>query len=302
MPTVKDRIANCLTGSVPAVAIAMLAALCFIAGCKSWQKEKPTTGNPLGLSGMQMPPNSVACLVSVVKLNKNQGERFDRIWPELDQQAVGLVQRRAWDANGLRIALAPAQLPGELRTLLEEDLATDENKLEKIDGLESKIAEAQNGQTSSTWRMTLREGNAKSIAVSPPHEAASWVIESGSKQTAGAGTRVTALMQLTAFPKGDGTTKIVLRPLIKHGEPHSRFGVLNNSLTLETSQTEVLLDQLRVEASLKPGQTMIATCIPQSAEFGQLLFGNPEQLESGERRVLLIRLVQTQQDDVFKNR
>ena len=302
MPTAKDRLANCLTGFGPAIAIAMLAALCFVAGCKSWQKDKPATGNPLGLSGMQMPPNSVACLVSVVKLNKNQGERFDRIWPELDQQAVGLVHRRAWDANGLRIALASAQLPGELRTLLEEDPPASENKLEKLEELESKVAEVQNGQTSSTWRMTLREGNAKSIAVSPTHDAASWVIESGSNQTAGAGTRVTALLQLTAFPKGDGTTRIVLRPLIKHGEPHSRFGVVNNSLTLETSQTEVLLDQLRVEASLKPGQTLIATAIPQSAEFGQLLFGNPAQLESGERRVLMIRLVQTQQDDVFKHR
>jgi hypothetical protein len=297
-----DRHAKCLGGFQPIVAVATLVLLYFTTGCKGWLQDNPTTGKPLRLSGMRMPPNSVACLVSVVKLNRNQGERFDRLWSELDQQAVGLVQRRVWDENGLRIALAPAQLPGELRLLLEEEPPVDQDEPEEPGELEKTIASAQDDQRNSTWRMTLREGEAKSIAVSPPQDAASWVIESGSTRTAGSGTQATAFMQLTAFPKGDGTIRMVLRPLIKHGDPQSRFGVLNNTLTLETAQTEVLLEQLRVEASLRPGQTLIATGIPQSTDFSRLLFGYPEQLESGERRVLLIRLVQTQQDDVFGHR
>jgi hypothetical protein len=69
----------------------------------------------------------------------------------------------------------------------------------------------------------------------------------------------------------------------------TRVGVIDSSLAFQTSQSESLLDNLRVDVSLHSGQTLVAGLAPVSAELGDLLFGTP--VIDGQERLLLVRLV-----------
>ncbi len=107
--------------------------------------------------------------------------------------------------------------------------------------------------------------------------------------SAGAGEHVSGLMQLTAFAAGDGTVRLTLRPLLRHGKPLTRVGVIDSSLAFQTAQTEALLEELRIDVRLRSGQTLVAGLGPVSAELGEVLFGTPGV--DGLERILLIRLV-----------
>ena len=56
--------------------------------------------------------------------------------------------------------------------------------------------------------------------------------------------------------------------------------------------------QLRLQTRLSPGPTLIVTGTPQAKGWGALLFASNTEPDS-ERLVLLIRLSQTQYDDLF---
>lgn len=241
----------------------------------------------LRLNSLRVPPDAVAVMVAVVPLTAEQQADVDRLWPEWDAQAIGLVQRRVWDTNGMRIAVAPRQLPGRLLQILDQPIA--ENQV-------PAVTPEMLGPTGhpSAWRVTLRSGKPKLVGLTPIFPQASWKIAGGEALRAGQGEHVTGFLKLTAFPQSDGTVQFVLRPLLRHGDWQTKVGVLENALAFETAQQQVDLNELRVDVRLHPGQTIVATCTAEPAELGALLFSEPGIEPTAQPRLLLIRLVQSQ--------
>ncbi len=269
--------------------IGMLAA--GLPGCRLWEEEPVAPATGLRLGGMRSSPDGMAVLVAVVTLRAEQREQVEPLWSQWDSQAIGLLQRRVWDENGLRIAVAPNQLPGPLLRVLETEEETVAAGLPRRISAESPLA--SDGDRSA-WRLTLRDGQPKLIGLTPVYPEASWTVRAEGGLSAGAGEQVSGLMQLMAFAAGDGTVRLTLRPLLRHGKPLTRVGVIDSSLAFQTAQTEALLEELRVDVRLRSGQTLVAGLGPVSAELGEVLFGTPGV--DGLERLLLIRLVHSPGD------
>ena len=256
-------------------------------GCQLWREPTATTKNGPRLGTLRSAPGGMGLLVAVVTLRPEQSEELEPLWADWDSQAIGLLQRRTWDENGMRVAVAPNQLPGPLIRVLEAEPETGgANPALRRISAESPLSPTGDR---TAWRLTLREGQPKLVGLTPIYPEASWTIRQASEITAGAGEQVTGLVQISAHPSGEGQVRLTLRPLLRHGKPLTRVGVLDSSLALQTSQTENLLDQLRVDVDLRTGQTLVAGLASVPAEFGVLLFGTPDV--DGLERLLLLRLV-----------
>jgi hypothetical protein len=256
-------------------------------GCQFWSEPAATTKNGLRLGTLRSAPGGMGLLVAVVTLRPDQSEELEPLWADWDSQAIGLLQRRVWDENGMRVAVAPNQLPGPLLRVLESEPETGETNpaLRRISA-ESPLSSTGDR---TAWRLTLREGQPKLVGMTPVYPEASWTIRQPSGVTAGAGEQVTGLIQVTANPSSEGQVRLTLRPLLRHGKPLTRVGVLDSSLALQTSQTENLLDPLRIDVDLRTGQTLVAGLASVPAELGVLLFGTPDV--DGLERLLLLRLI-----------
>ena len=103
---------------------------------------------------------------------------------------------------------------------------------------------------------------------------------------------------LKAYPQGDGRVKLSLSPEIEHGETKSRWIGSEGMMLQQTGQSRMVLSRLLCEATLTPGQCLLLCTTPEAKGLGRQFFGNLDA-SGGERRLLLIRLSQTQFDDLF---
>lgn len=285
-PSRRDFLGGSLRATVAGRALLGLL-LAGQAGCQLWPESKEAAKTGFRLGALRPPADGVAVLVAVVTLRPEQQELINPLWRDWDSQAIGLVQRRAWDENGLRVAVAPTQLPGPLIQVLESE---PESASGVITQPRMTVDAALNPEgDQSAWRLTLREGQPKLVGVTPIYPSASWTVRTGAELTAGAGEQVTGLIQLSGIPDKEGRTRLTLRPLLRYGKAMTRVGVIDSSLAFQTLQSESLLDSLRVDVSLHSGQTLVAGLAPVSAELGELLFGTPGI--DGQERLLLVRLV-----------
>lgn len=285
--TRREFLAACVAGASAGRWLVGLGLLAGQAGCRLWEEPGEQKLNGLRLGTLRAPTDGVAVLVAVVTLRPEQREQVEPLWREWDSQAIGLVQRRVWDENGLRVAVAPNQLPGPLIRVLESEAESASGVIEQPRMKAESPLGLEGDQTA--WRLTLREGQPKLIGLTPVYPEASWTIRAGSELTAGVGEQVTGLVQLAGLQQGDGTVRLTLRPLLRYGKAMTRVGVLDSSLAFQTSQTESWLDALRLDLSLQSGQTLVLGRAAVSAELGELLFGTPGM--DGAERILLVRLV-----------
>ena len=58
-------------------------------------------------------------------------------------------------------------------------------------------------------------------------------------------------------------------------------------------------DELRMDTVLSPGQTLIVTCAPEARGLGGFFFA--EAVGAGDRSLMLLRLAQSQYDDLFQD-
>ena len=107
-----------------------------------------------------------------------------------------------------------------------------------------------------------------------------------------------ALFAIKTQPFGDGTVEIELTPEIKHGEIRHQWVPGNGSFKHDFSREGVVFDKLRLAAVAAPGQTLLVTCTEEIRGLGGLFFAEGSRPDA-ERLVLLVRLAQTQYDDLF---
>ena len=65
------------------------------------------------------------------------------------------------------------------------------------------------------------------------------------------------------------------------------------------SRKRLRFDELRVEAVLSPGESVLLGCTPTVRGLGMLCFVDPDRSLNSSHTLLVIRLSQTQRDDRF---
>jgi hypothetical protein len=78
--------------------------------------------------------------------------------------------------------------------------------------------------------------------------------------------------------------------------------VFNENLSMQTKQNETTYSQIPVHVVLVPGETLVIYSKAETGELGDLLFGSGNAADPDLKRILLVRLVHTQHDDLFEPR
>lgn len=248
-----------------------------------------------------MSPDAVSLEVAVAQLDGGQAELIEEFWALLDQQKIPFQNRKILDANGIRAAVVPAHVPGVLRELLkpqviDPDLLNSFQKQMYDKGLLKPVERLLTHD-----KVQNRDGESHELVLSAPHPEMSWVITTNRGKSAGAGKSVRGVFGVKTFPNGDGSVRLMVTPKIHHGDPRTQIGVFDKSFLFESQQSVIELSDLVTEAKLLPGESLVVGATSDLGDLGRLFFGTPDS-SSNHQRLMLIRLVQTQWDDLFGRR
>jgi hypothetical protein len=236
-----------------------------------------------------MQHNSVVLEAAFVRVSPEQP--LDQLWQQIDEQHLDQKTRRNLTENGIRCGVMGAQLPTELQELMatagrEKSLASPESLL--ADSATALYRKLQN-----------RPGERSDLIVVPEIAENKVVLFSEAGHIrAEAFNEGQALLAVRGYPSGDGTVRVELVPEIKHGDVKHQWVPGNGTFLHDVGREARTFDQLRLSAVLSPGQTLLITGTNEVRGLGGLLFVRGSG-ESSERLLLLLRLAQTQYDDLF---
>ncbi len=299
------------------VRILTLIMLLLLCSCARLDQPKPT--NSLQFDAGQMATDSVAFEIGIAQLDNTQIESFEEFWSVLDQQKLPLPVRQRIDQNGLRVAIMASQAPAVLQQLLEPRSLD----LEVLDVVEQQLAAKNRMKPKPRMilheRIVNRDGETYPIQTSEIHAEYAWIVRNGELQTVGTGQLVRGLFEIMTLPQGDGSVRLRVTPQIQHGHVQSMIGVAERDFIYDAGQTATRLTDLTFDVTLRPGETLVIAPTADRQDLGRLFFGpatpisplEPDPEKALEvtadqptstnltHRMLLVRIVQTQLDDVF---
>jgi len=267
--------------------ICLVAALLATGGCA----PLPSVANkPNTLPPSRLAPDSVVIDLAFVQLPAADVVSYEAVWNAADEQTLTADLRRRLATNGLRIGLFGQQLPTQVRQLL--------------DAPKNVLANVADGSTTdleiggSQQRLPLRAGHRSIVKVSRSHPSLSVLLSEDGNVRGHQLSEARCIFALKAYPQGDGRVRLSIVPEIEHGESKTRWAASDGIMVPQTGQERLVLDRLRMEALLNPGQWLVLSATSEIKGLGEYYFA---QLTGGvvERRLLLIRLAQTQHDDLF---
>ena len=258
-----------------------IAALAAAAGCSTWSATT-VTELPIPRSA----PDSVVFEAAFVRVPPEQ--QLDELWRLVDEQHLDADARRNLTANGIRCGVLGAQLPTELQELMRSD-----------DGAPPLTGSLSDSVTAIYRRLQNRAGERSELIVVPAISERKVVLfHDAGRIRAETFDQGQALFSIRGYPSGDGTVRAELVPEIRHGDVKHQWVPGNGTFLHDTGRQTRAFDQLRLTAVLSPGQTLVVTGTDEAKGLGGLLFSRGSG-ESSERLLLVLRLGQTQYDDLF---
>ncbi len=261
-----------------------IAVCVVVTGCSTWSAATITE-----LPIPRMPHNSVVLEAAFVRASPEQS--LGELWQQIDEQHLDQKTRRSLTENGIRCGVMGAQLPAELQELL-----VSSGREPALPSGDSTLADSN---TALYRRLQNRPGERSDLVVVPEIAERKVVLFSEEGRVrAEAFDEGQALLAVRGYPSGDGTVRVELVPEIKHGDVKHQWVPGNGTFLHDVGRETRAFDQLRIAAVLSPGQTLLITGTDEVRGLGGLLFLRGAG-ENSERLILLLRLAQTQYDDLF---
>jgi hypothetical protein len=265
----------------------LLASLLLNIGCAYW--PAPTGESTLELPRPQMSPDTVVLEVATVHFPETaDGEGW---WRVVDEQAVPHELRERMAENGFRCGVIRGSLPDELRDQLDtQRMATREVDPENSPSL----------SMTGEQRLQSRAGKRSKILISEIQSTMAILVPQGERLTGQTLSDAQCLFSLKSFPRGDGRADIEITPEIEHGISKQKWigQAHEGTFRIDANRERLILETLRVRSTLAPGQIFVVSSTPESKGVGRQFCVSSSQ-GPPERRTLLIRLAQTQIDDLF---
>lgn len=259
-----------------------------LVSCATWDAPQET----MMLPPPQLPADGVVLEIEFVRVPAGMEAEAEQLWKEVDEQHVPSDQRRVLEANGLRTGLVGSQIPLVLRGWLDAKKPVLE-----------QIAEGTLPQGSDLFlnrqRLQCRTGSRKKIVAAPQKSGATVVILNEEGQLVGEPPfdEAQGMFLVTTYPHGDGRVRVLLTPLIEHGEAKQRFVPTPGMISVQLGREQREFDQLQIDSVVSPGQTILVTCTPHTRGLGGLFFS--DAVGPGDRSLMLVRLARSQYDDLF---
>lgn len=259
----------------------------LVMGCARIQTSTETSKLPR----TRLSADAVALDVAFIHLPIADELSYEVIWTAADEQLFPATLRQDLSANGFRVGVIGQQLPPRLRELLD---VTD-NILEA--GGEDLNSPELNHRGAKR-HLQIRAGRRSEILASKTYPALAALVKEDGRLHGHQFREAQCQFALKQYPQGDGRVKIELIPEIAHGEPKTQWVGSEGSIMPQVGRERLVLDLLRIESQLVPGEWLLLSATDEIRGLGEHFF---TQTSSGKRQrtFLLIRVSQTQLDDLF---
>jgi hypothetical protein len=249
-------------------------------------QEKPAL-----LEKARMARDSVVLEVMFIHVAPHHNQAVSHLWENLDETHLPIELRRHLDANGIRCGLIGGSFPESLVVLMEADRNTTD--------LEQRSGNVLLQSANRIQRMQFRSGQPGRIVVSPSiHEQLSVFLVDGNYMQGKTYKQAQCLLGLRTYPLGDGRIRLEVVPEIHHGQARSQFVGQNGAWLLKSDREVERFDQLEIIHVLSPGQSLLLSSSSTSHGMGGSFFRDTAALTETSI-IVLIRLAQTQRDDLF---
>ncbi|QDV22796.1 hypothetical protein [Aureliella helgolandensis] len=270
-------------------------------GCAQWtpfsKAETEAANNDTlarGLPVRQMSPDSVVIETVLVRFPLHSEAQLSEIWQHTDETILPVSQRQRLDNNGLRVGVLLSELPQVIRDRLHET-GTDQ----ALDALEHAglAADADNKMR----KLQCRSGRRKDLLMRRQLQDPLTILSTldGKRVSGETFDRAQILFDLRAIPQGDGTAVVELTPEVQHGEQRQAFVSTDYGVRPEMKRAQKTWDPLAVRVQLKPKQILVMSCTDPPKAVGKAFFMTKTADHSEERVVLLVRLAETQLNELF---
>lgn len=246
---------------------------------------------PSKLPPARLSPDAVVLDVAFVHLPAADKKTYEATWGAADEQKFPPGVRDELATNGLRVGILGQELPPQLRELLDAKTNIWEERSEDVAAGDLETAGANR-------HLQVRSGRRAKILASKTFPTLAVLLNEEGQVRGHQLSQAQCTLALKPYPRGDGRVKLDLTPEIEHGEMKVGWARGEGSLMQRMGRDRLVLDRLRIEAILSPGEWLVCSTSPDVKGLGEHYFSETAG-GAVQRTILLIRLSQTQLDDLF---
>jgi hypothetical protein len=275
--------------SLPGYRVWLVLALVAVAGCAAPVRIKQGK-SPLGQA--QMSPDSVVLDVYFVHFPANDAEVNEELWQQIDEQHFPAALRKRLAQNGFRVGLVGGQIPATLSKLLE----LKDKPPPSGGATETSLIDLTTQPRVQRQHMTLRPGVHGQIVASEIYAQLPVLACEPDGLCGQTYCQAQGMLAITQYPQSDGRVRLELVPELYYDQAKQRWVGDQGAFRLEQSRPKRMFESLMVTATLAPGTMLLMTSLPnRTGSLGHHFFieGRDQQ------KLLLVRLAQTQHDDLF---
>ncbi len=269
----------------------LFAVCCACApGCAQWAVESADPLQAASLPNSKLAPDSVVVQIAVLRVPEHLEDSAHKIWDQIDEQHLSNDQRRRLRQNGIRSGVVGSHLPDQLQQILDSEQA------ENPEAAEEELRKTATG----TWheRKQTRTGRRYKIVTTEARPRIDTMTNVEGVLHGKTCLEAHCELALRTYPQPDGSVRIELTPEVYYGKPKQTYTPGSFGFVYETVQEHLDFDNLKIEAVLAPGQTLLTTATPERVGLGQHFFSHPDNPQR-PTKLVLVRLAQTQHDDLF---
>jgi len=242
-----------------------------------------------------LPPDSVVLDIFFVRFPFGDSMPNRALWQELDEQHFTTDARRQLDRNGFRVGLVGGHVPVVLSQLME--LTDDAPTAGQVS--ETCLEDMESTPRVVRRHKQLRAGKRCEIVTSGVYDEVPVVFNESAGLCGQSYDKAQGILSVKAFPMPDGRVRLELVPELHYGDAQHRYVGNQGVLHLEAGRPRRVFDEMTVTATLSAGQMLVLSsldCRPGS--LGHYFF-TQETAGQLEQKLLVVRLSQTQHDDLF---
>ena len=271
------------------IGLLMVVALTLL-GCVSTEPKVITP-----LAAARMSPQSVVLEIFFVRFPFGDPQANGPLWEEIDEQHFAADLRGRLGRNGFRVGLVGSQIPVKLSQLLE----LKDKPPPTGEATEAKLPDLQ-AQPKVVRRHTqTRCGQCFPILASHVYDRLPVLIPDSGQLSGQTYEKAQGMLAVTAFAERDGRVKLQVMPELEYGENQQRWVGNQGKFMLKTGRSKRAFDELTLSATLSPGHMLVLASLPnRRGSVGHYFFTEDDSGQL-EQKLLVIRLSQTQHDDLF---
>jgi hypothetical protein len=218
--------------------------------------------------------------------------RLAALWAQVDEQPLPADLRRKLAQNGLRAGLVGPGLPDALADLLkvtDERVATEKRDIVPLETEPGVVLRV----------MQPRIGKRHEQVVSQSYDQMSLLRCVDGQVEGRTYYKAEGRLVLRVFAEADSRVRLELTPELHHGDFKNRFASSEAMLIMKQERQKQVFEDLKLNATLAPGQMIVITCLPDvPGSIGHFFF---TQLDGDKpiQKLYVIRVAQARPDRSF---